>query len=136
MSRRMSRRCVMPDDLLTWIDRFAGHTVLVVGDVMLDRYWWGTVTRTSPEAPVPVVRKRQSTHAAGGAANVAAGIAGLGGQAPLVGVVGDDEAGRDLLRLLSGDGARAHVMVSCQRPTTVKTRIVAHNQHVGMVDEE
>jgi len=116
---------------------FRNRTILVVGDVMLDRYWWGTVERTSPEAPVPVVRKHRASLTLGGAANVAANIVGLGGRALLVGMLGDDEAGRELVTSLTAHGIVAdHLVMSSQRPTTVKTRIVAHNQHVVRVDEE
>src|SRR5204862_5445763 len=104
---------------------------------MLDRYWWGTVDRTSPEAPVPVVRKRRASRSPGGAANVATNIAGMGGRALLVGLRGDDEAGRELVDSLEELGVVSdHLIVSAKRPTTVKTRIVAHNQHVVRVDEE
>lgn len=127
----------MAERLLALLERFPDQAVLIVGDVMLDRYWWGTVTRTSPEAPVPVVRKRRCTDAAGGAANVATNVAGLGGRALLVGLVGDDESGRDLRRALAAAGIGPdHLIVTGDRPTTVKTRIIAHDQHVVRVDEE
>jgi D-beta-D-heptose 7-phosphate kinase/D-beta-D-heptose 1-phosphate adenosyltransferase len=124
-------------DLIDLPGRLRGRTILVVGDVMLDRYWWGTVERTSPEAPVPVVRKHRASRSPGGAANVAANVAGMDGRALLVGLVGDDEAGRELVERLAQHGvAGDHLVVSSKRPTTVKTRIVAHNQHVVRVDEE
>src|SRR5262245_11979616 len=78
------------------LDRFAGQTVAVIGDVMLDRYWWGGAARLSPEAPVPVIRMERITESPGGAANVAANVAGLGGMARLVGLIGDDDTGRAL----------------------------------------
>jgi D-beta-D-heptose 7-phosphate kinase/D-beta-D-heptose 1-phosphate adenosyltransferase len=119
------------------VDRLRGHPVVIVGDVMLDRYWWGTVDRLSPEAPVPVVHKRRSSTAPGGAANVAANVASLGGVPLLVGVVGADEAGRELEAALKDRGiAPDHLVVDVGRPTTVKTRVVAHSQHVVRVDEE
>src|SRR2546423_3101256 len=103
---------------------------------MLDRYWWGTVERTSPEAPVPVVRKRRASRAPGGAANVATNIAGMEGRALLIGLRGDDEAGRELVQTIAAHGVIGdHLIVSSGRPTTVKTRVVAHNQHVVRVDE-
>jgi rfaE bifunctional protein kinase chain/domain len=112
-------------------------TVLVVGDVMLDRYWWGGVSRISPEAPVPVVRLQHSTLAAGGAANVAANVAGLSAKALLVGIIGDDDAGRELSQtLLDVNVSPDHLLTFAERPTTVKTRIVAHNQHVVRIDNE
>ena len=119
------------------VDAFRGRRVLVLGDVMLDRYWWGTVSRISPEAPVPVVHKLRSTLAPGGAANVAANIASLGGSPVLVGVTGADEAARELSAALQEHGiSPEHLLVDPGRPTTVKTRIVAYSQHVVRVDEE
>ena len=116
---------------------FQGRKVLVLGDVMLDRYWFGTVNRISPEAPVPVVTKRSSVLAPGGAANVAANIASLGGTPLLVGMIGDDAAGRELCSILQQRGVTSdYLFVDQKRPTTVKTRIVAHSQHVVRVDEE
>lgn len=104
---------------------------------MLDRYWWGDVDRISPEAPVPVVRLTQSSFVAGGAANVAANIAGLGARPHLVGVIGDDEGASQLPAALAQANVRAeHLVVSQDRPTTVKTRVVAHHQHVVRVDHE
>jgi rfaE bifunctional protein kinase chain/domain len=119
------------------VDAFHGHTVVILGDVMLDRYWWGNVSRLSPEAPVPVVEKQRSSAAPGGAANVAANIASLGGRPLLVGVVGVDEAGHELRADLSQRGiSDEHLVIDAGRPTTVKTRIVAVSQHVVRVDEE
>lgn len=117
--------------------KFKGVKVLVAGDVMLDRYWWGNVSRISPEAPVPVVRMSSSTAAAGGAANVAANIAGLGAVPYLLGVIGDDEEGRRLPEVLTAVNVRAeHLITSPYRPTTVKTRVIAHGQQVARVDKE
>jgi rfaE bifunctional protein kinase chain/domain len=119
------------------LDRLGGQSVVVLGDVMLDRYWWGNVTRLSPEAPVPVVQKERASAALGGAANVAANIASLGGIPRLVGVVGSDEAARELRAELARLGiADEHLLAADARPTTVKTRIVAISQHVVRVDEE
>ena len=78
------------------IERFTKVRVLVVGDVMLDRYWWGSVSRISPEAPVPVVSLESTTLAAGGAANVASNVAGLGANPFLIGITGDDPEASDL----------------------------------------
>lgn len=125
------------DDLLDIVDSFEQVRVMVVGDVMLDRYWWGSVHRISPEAPVPVVRLGGITLSAGGAANVAANIKGLSGSALLVGLIGDDDAGRDLPNVLREVGVSAERLLTIPgRPTTVKTRIVAHNQHVVRIDHE
>jgi rfaE bifunctional protein kinase chain/domain len=125
----------MSEELLQAARRLAGARALVVGDVMLDEYVWGEVTRISPEAPVPIVDLRGRSQAAGGAANTAAGIAALGGVAVLVGLVGDDGAGRDLAERLAAAGVAAR-LVSGRRPTTVKTRIIAHSQQVVRIDAE
>lgn len=111
--------------------------ILVVGDLMLDRYWWGDVTRISPEAPVPVVRLKKNTYSVGGAANVAANIRGLGATVYLAGVVGNDHEAKTFGDLLNQAGISTSFLVSSdQRPTTVKTRIIAHNQQVVRVDHE
>ena len=110
--------------------------VLVVGDVMLDRYWFGDVTRISPEAPVPVVHVQRTEERPGGAANVARNIASLGGKATLLSVVGDDEAGRTLATLLE----KAHVTTmfhkDAQFPTTVKLRVIGRQQQLLRIDFE
>jgi rfaE bifunctional protein kinase chain/domain len=127
----------VPDDAAALVPALGGHEVVIVGDVMLDRYWWGSVTRLSPEAPVPVVLKERSTVAPGGAANVAANVASLGGVPRLVGVVGADAAGRELTAELARRGiATDDLVTDPARPTTVKTRVVAVSQHVVRVDEE
>lgn len=110
--------------------------VLVVGDVMLDRYWFGDVERISPEAPVPVARIRRSDERAGGAANVARNIAALGGQARLLAVVGDDEAGDALARLLQQDGVQASLHRDREIDTTVKLRVLARQQQLLRIDFE
>lgn len=117
--------------------QFRHTNVLVLGDVMLDRYWWGEVTRISPEAPVPVVRLKRTSTAAGGAANVAANVAGLGARPILVGAVGNDSEGEAMRAILSKSGVSAeHLVVLDDRPTTVKTRVIAHSQQVVRVDHE
>ena len=88
-------------------ERLGAVKALVVGDVMLDRYWWGRAQRISPEAPVPVVQLQSRTDAPGGAANVAVNMAGLGARPKLVGIVGDDEAAGDLRRELTARGVDA-----------------------------
>jgi rfaE bifunctional protein kinase chain/domain len=116
---------------------FSTARILVIGDVMLDRYWWGTVNRISPEAPVPIVRLDKSTSAAGGAANVALNISGLGAKPILVGVVGDDPDADVLSANLTNAGVdTAGLIRSTNRPTSVKTRIIAHSQQVVRVDSE
>ncbi|MBK9768208.1 MAG: hypothetical protein IPP63_14975, partial [Chloracidobacterium sp.] len=110
---------------------------MVVGDLMLDRYWWGSVERISPEAPVPIVKLQRTSAAAGGAANVAANIAGLGSRAVLIGVTGSDTEGnllRNVLAEIPNVELRAIALES--RPTTVKTRIIAHSQQVTRLDHE
>src|SRR5919198_3697025 len=104
---------------------------------MLDRYWWGTVTRLSPEAPVPVVHKQRSSVAPGGAANVAANVASLGGRPRLVGVIGDDEAGRELVTELGRRGIEPdHLVVEARRSTTVETPVGAVSLQKIRGDEE
>jgi D-beta-D-heptose 7-phosphate kinase/D-beta-D-heptose 1-phosphate adenosyltransferase len=117
--------------------RFAKRRILVVGDLMLDRYLIGNVSRISPEAPVPVVDINKEEHLLGGAANVAKNIAALGGKAHLVGVVGNDSFGKTLKKLLIGNGfSDGGIFTDSGRPTTVKTRIIAHNQQIVRADRE
>src|SRR5687768_3550351 len=98
---------------------FQNIRVLVVGDVMLDRYWWGDVNRISPEAPVPIIRLNRSTLVAGGAANVAANVAGLGAVPILVGCIGQDMDGESLVRLLEDHSISAENLLKAEdRPTT------------------
>lgn len=115
----------------------AETTILVVGDVMLDRYVWGDADRVSPEAPVPVVGVRGRRESLGGAANVAAGVRALGGSCRVVGAVGEDRAGLSVGALLERAGIPADGLVATDdRPTTRKTRILARNQQVLRVDRE
>jgi rfaE bifunctional protein kinase chain/domain len=119
------------------LKRLGGANVVVVGDLMLDEYVWGEVHRISPEAPVPVVRVRERTHVPGGAANAAAGVVALGGTAQVIGVLGDDEAGRTLIAALKARGIGLERVVSSNgRSTTTKTRVIAHNQQVVRTDVE
>jgi len=116
---------------------FGGKHIAVVGDLMLDRYYWGSVARISPEAPVPVVEVESESARLGGAANVANNIASLGGVPLMIGVVGDDAAGKELRAIVEGSNLPAEgVLVDPSRPTTVKTRVIAHHQHVVRVDKE
>jgi D-beta-D-heptose 7-phosphate kinase/D-beta-D-heptose 1-phosphate adenosyltransferase len=117
----------------------AGRRVVVWGDVMLDEFVWGDVSRISPEAPVPVVDIRRESVRLGGAANVLANLIALGARAAVVGVVGRDRAGERLQAALDAAGARdTAVGLVCDesRPTTIKTRIIAHNQLVVRADRE
>ncbi len=110
--------------------------VLVVGDVMLDRYWFGDVSRISPEAPVPVVHVQRTEERPGGAANVARNIASLGGKATLLSVVGDDEAGRSLAALLATERVVTHFHKDALLPTTVKLRVIGRQQQLLRIDFE
>ncbi len=119
------------------LDKFAGTRVLVIGDIMLDRYWWGKVSRISPEAPVPVVRMDHESLAAGGAANVAANISGLGSIPILIGVVGDDDESSLVPSVLKERSIPSEQLITAKgRRTTVKTRIIAHSQQVVRIDQE
>lgn len=116
---------------------FKGRRVLVIGDCMLDEYLWGMVTRISPEAPVQVVEQLENTYAAGGASNVAANIVAMDGRVSIVAVVGEDSWGGQLRSELERQGVRVTGLVTDEnRPTTVKTRIMAHSQQVLRVDRE
>ncbi len=119
------------------VARFRSCKVLVVGDIMLDEYVFGTVGRISPEAPVPVVAVTRETKVPGGAANVALNLRGLGAGVELSGLLGNDAAGRYLARTMKGKriGTSAAV-VDPDRPTTLKTRVIAHSQQVVRVDRE
>ena len=114
-----------------------GRYVLVLGDVMLDEFVWGDVTRISPEAPVPVVDVRRESMHLGGAANVLANLVALGARGAFVGVIGNDAAGRKLQTGLRDLGVQAqYLLVDESRPSTTKTRIIAHSQLVVRADRE
>ncbi len=110
--------------------------ILVVGDVMLDRYWFGDVARISPEAPVPVVKVDRVEERPGGAANVARNIAALGAEVALLSVVGTDEAGHSLARLLAEAGIEASLHEDTQFNTTVKLRVLGRQQQLLRIDFE
>lgn len=118
------------------IPQLAGHDVLIIGDLMLDHYLIGTVDRISPEAPVPVVAVTREESLLGGAGNVARNIAALGGNSTLIGVTGDDEHAACLCGHCSDARINLRVHRIATRPTTIKTRIIAHNQQVVRVDKE
>jgi D-beta-D-heptose 7-phosphate kinase/D-beta-D-heptose 1-phosphate adenosyltransferase len=123
--------------LAALLERFKGRSVVVVGDIMLDEYIFGKVSRISPEAPVPVVEVGSRRYILGGAANVANNIIAFGGTASLVGVIGDDEAGQTVLDLIKESGLNSQGIVACKdRKTSLKTRIIAHNQQVLRIDNE
>jgi D-glycero-beta-D-manno-heptose-7-phosphate kinase len=131
--------------LLTFTDQqlrdilksFIGKRIAVVGDLMIDGYYWGTVNRVSPEAPVPVVDVVEESARLGGAANVANNIQSLGGYPLLVGLIGDDYPGERFLNLAKDQNLSVEGIVKdASRPTTIKTRVIAHGQHVVRIDNE
>ena len=124
-------------DLSAALRRFPGQRILVIGDVILDRYWWGEASRLSPEAPVPVVRKQRSSVRPGGAANTAANLAALGATPHLVGLVGNDRESEELRGALLECGVAVEFLISQNaRPTTTKTRVIASHQQIVRVDDE
>jgi len=119
------------------ISGFGDARVLILGDIMLDEYMYGSVDRISPEAPVPVVNISSSKILLGGAANVAANICSLGGEALLLGTVGDDEAASKISQLLKTEKISDDLLVTdLTRRTTIKTRIIAHGQQIVRADRE
>jgi D-beta-D-heptose 7-phosphate kinase/D-beta-D-heptose 1-phosphate adenosyltransferase len=118
------------------LESFQGKKVIILGDLMLDEFVWGKVRRISPEAPVPVVEVIEETYRLGGAANVAANIQTLGATPILLGVVGDDRAAAHIRELTLAVGIDASRLVQDNRPTTLKTRILAHNQQIARTDRE
>lgn len=130
-------RCLDPEQLAALLAAIAGRRLLVVGDAMLDEYVWGAAERVSPEAPVLVVRAQRQTCVPGGAANVMGAARALGARAGLAAVVGRDAAAETLARGLTAAGAEPLELVADpQRPTTIKTRVVAHSQQVLRIDRE
>ncbi|HME24482.1 MAG TPA: D-glycero-beta-D-manno-heptose-7-phosphate kinase [Acetobacteraceae bacterium] len=123
-------------ELARAVHGFSDARVLVLGDVMLDRYVSGDASRLSPEAPIPVLRPTARRATLGGAANVALNVATLGGQVALVGVVGDDPDGAELTRLLASSGVVPHIVVVPGRPTTAKTRFMVGHHQLLRLDEE
>lgn len=124
----MMDKLVLPDTSMA--------RILVVGDVMLDRYWFGEVSRISPEAPVPVVKVERSEERPGGAANVARNCAALGAKVSLLSVVGADEAGRTLARLMDGEGIETSLHEDAELSTTIKLRVVGRQQQLLRIDFE
>lgn len=123
-------------DALAALDALRGRAVLVAGDAMLDRYWFGRVERISPEAPVPVVTVQSHDARLGGAGNVAANITALGGRATLLAVVGDDDGGRELGDLAARAGIDCALVRDRGGQTTVKLRVIAGHQHLLRADFE
>src|SRR2546430_14271352 len=116
---------------------FAGRRIVVLGDLMMDEYLWGRATRISPESPVMVVEVDSDSSVPGGAANVVNNLIALGARVSVAGVVGDDPAGAVLTESLAARGADVSgILIDPSRPTTRKTRVVAHSQQVMRVDRE
>ena len=123
--------------LTQYVDRFADARLVVVGDIILDEFLWGDVSRISPEAPVPVVHVNQETRMLGGAANVIRNVAALGGDPVLCGVIGKDKAGEEIVSELKHMGLRTDGLVTERdRITSIKTRVVAQHQQVVRFDRE
>lgn len=118
------------------IQQFRQARLLVVGDVMLDRYWFGDTERISPEAPVPVVLVSKNDERLGGAANVARNAASIGAQISILGVVGDDEPGCRIEQMLEAQGVKSYLQRDASLPTTVKLRVVARQQQLIRLDFE
>lgn len=119
------------------LESFKNKKVAVVGDLMVDRYYWGTVGRISPEAPVPVVEVVEEQVRLGGAANVANNIQTLGGEPILVGLIGNDHPGQVFIEILKERNLPSKgIVTDASRPTTIKTRVIAHAQHVVRIDNE
>ena len=124
-------------NLLKKVLSLKNKSILVVGDTMVDRFIWGKVSRISPEAPVPVVEVKSETETLGGAGNVASNITSLGAKAYIITVVGDDLNGLHMKEMLEDKKINTnYIVVDKQRPTTLKTRIIASNQQVVRVDKE
>ncbi len=123
--------------LLGVVQGFRDVPMLVVGDLLLDHYIWGSVDRISPEAPVVVVAVTEENKRLGGAGNVANNLVSLGAKASICGAVGDDEAGQQMVELFAEKGVETEgILVDSSRPTTQKTRVIAHAQQVVRVDRE
>ncbi|MBO7277491.1 MAG: hypothetical protein J6U84_05965 [Bacteroidales bacterium] len=124
-------------DFVKIFDKFNSLNVLIIGDVMIDAYWWGKVNRISPEAPVPVCAVSKKENRLGGAANVALNIAAMGANPILCSIVGDDLPGRELCKLMREQNMDVRgIVTSLNRPTTVKTRILGNKVQMLRIDEE
>lgn len=123
-------------DIDSFFEGLVSKKILVIGDVMLDKYFFGQIDRISPEAPVPIVNVKDKSMRLGGAANVALNLRALGAEAHLLSIRGDDKDGAILESLLKENSIHPEVIIVEDRPTTVKTRIISKNQQVLRVDEE
>jgi D-glycero-beta-D-manno-heptose-7-phosphate kinase len=118
-------------------NEFTNIKIAVIGDVMLDTYWWGNVERISPEAPVPIVSVAKKEQRIGGAGNVALNVAALGGEVSILSVIGEDDNGAELKKLFENNNINEqYIIKSNERITTNKTRIISKNQHMMRLDEE
>ncbi|OGS27725.1 MAG: hypothetical protein A2297_00270 [Elusimicrobia bacterium RIFOXYB2_FULL_48_7] len=127
----------MKNRYFKYLEKFSTRKILVIGDLILDKFLYGTVSRISPEAPVPVVDITKETFMPGGAGNVSNNISSLGGKAMLAGIIGNDNAGETLKsRLDSLNIGISGVLVDDSRPTTIKTRVIAHHQQIVRYDRE
>jgi rfaE bifunctional protein kinase chain/domain len=136
MTRSAAVLAGAPDRFSSWRERVRGARLLVVGDVMLDRYWFGEVERISPEAPVPVVKIARADERPGGAANVARNAATLGAMTTLLSVTGDDEAASALERLVAAEGIATSFHRDSTLATTVKLRVIGRQQQLLRIDFE
>jgi len=125
-----------PEQLKELTKKWTGKQIAVVGDIILDRYLYGDVDRISPEAPVPVILVKKKESVLGGAANVAHNLAALGAHPTIVGVIGDDEAGKELQYKLQEKKINCKLIIDSKRPTTEKTRVVSRNQQLVRIDQE
>jgi len=127
----------MDEHIADLVERFSSKRIVVIGDVILDQYIWGSVNRISPEAPVPIVEVTSETLRLGGAANAAANICSLGGKADVISVVGEDNNNGLLHQMLVDIGAEVRgVIKDPRRPTILKTRVIVQHQHVVRIDRE
>jgi len=120
----------------TFVPDFGQTRVLALGDLMLDKYVWGSVERISPEAPIPVVHVQDRTSRLGGAGNVAANLAGIGCKTTVTGIVGEDQSGKNLAELLLAQGIENACVSATSLPTVTKTRIMGGAQQVVRLDDE
>ena len=119
------------------VNSFSGKKILVIGDLILDRYVWGGVDRISPEAPVVVVKVNKDSARLGGAANVASNLSSLGADVRICGLLGDDSSAKDLINLLEENKINTSSVVKAKsRQTIIKTRVIANSQQVVRVDRE
>lgn len=131
------RKHLSPKRAQAIVKRFKDVRILVIGDLIMDHFIWGKVKRISPEAPVPVVEVSSESLMLGGSANVVNNICSLGGRALVTGVIGPDEDGKKLIKELKARGIPADgIVVDAHRPTTIKTRVIAHSQQVVRFDRE